>query len=201
MGVSILLSVRPNPLFKSFSVHEEALSCVPVSFKISGPYSAGIVKHNGSSRHGKDGHSRADLLCHGGEGGLGDVQDPIESAQVSVPFLLPGWRSEESGKYRQATADASCPRPMLSERHVNMMSFSQCIGIGLFLQTGRVIYLVGPGLATICYVLAGKLPQCVWNPGQAVILKPPFLGRYRALVRCRLPRRDGCALPSKGAHH
>ncbi|KAK7958387.1 hypothetical protein PG988_013235 [Apiospora saccharicola] len=48
-------------------------------------------------------------------------------------------------------------RPMLSERHVNMMSFSQCIGIGLFLQTGRVIYLVGPGLATICYVLAGTV--------------------------------------------
>ncbi|KAI5922067.1 amino acid permease-domain-containing protein [Camillea tinctor] len=46
---------------------------------------------------------------------------------------------------------------MLSERHVNMMSFSQCIGIGLFLQTGRVIYLVGPGLATICYVLAGTV--------------------------------------------
>ncbi|KAI1336878.1 hypothetical protein F5Y15DRAFT_418446 [Xylariaceae sp. FL0016] len=45
-------------------------------------------------------------------------------------------------------------RPMLSERHVNMMSFSQCIGIGLFLQTGRVMYLVGPGLATICYILA-----------------------------------------------
>ncbi|RWA09831.1 hypothetical protein EKO27_g5272 [Xylaria grammica] len=48
-------------------------------------------------------------------------------------------------------------RPMLSEHHVNMMSFSQCIGIGLFLQTGRIIYLSGPGLATIAYILAGTV--------------------------------------------
>ncbi|KAI0413833.1 amino acid permease-domain-containing protein [Xylaria grammica] len=46
---------------------------------------------------------------------------------------------------------------MLSEHHVNMMSFSQCIGIGLFLQTGRIIYLSGPGLATIAYILAGTV--------------------------------------------
>ncbi|KAI1862630.1 uncharacterized protein JN550_010155 [Neoarthrinium moseri] len=56
-----------------------------------------------------------------------------------------------------AKGPSSQLRPMLSERHVNMMSFSQCIGIGLFLQTGRVIYLVGPGLATICFVLAGTV--------------------------------------------
>jgi len=38
-----------------------------------------------------------------------------------------------------------------------MMSFSQCIGIGLFLQSGRTIYLAGPGLATIAYVLGGTV--------------------------------------------
>lgn len=38
-----------------------------------------------------------------------------------------------------------------------MMSFSQCIGIGLFLQAGRVIYLAGPGLGTIAYFLAGTV--------------------------------------------
>jgi len=46
---------------------------------------------------------------------------------------------------------------MLSERHVNMMAFSQCIGIGLFLQSGRVIYLAGPGLGTIAYFLTGTV--------------------------------------------
>ncbi|OCK74629.1 hypothetical protein K432DRAFT_310354, partial [Lepidopterella palustris CBS 459.81] len=48
-------------------------------------------------------------------------------------------------------------RPVLSERHVNMMSFSQCIGIGLFLQSGRTIFLAGPGLATLAYFLTGTV--------------------------------------------
>ncbi|KAK3941891.1 amino acid permease-domain-containing protein [Diplogelasinospora grovesii] len=38
-----------------------------------------------------------------------------------------------------------------------MMSFSQCIGIGLFLQAGRVIYLAGPGLAWMAYILGGTV--------------------------------------------
>jgi yeast amino acid transporter len=46
---------------------------------------------------------------------------------------------------------------VLSERHVNMMAFSQCIGIGLFLQSGRVIYLAGPGLGTLAYFLTGTI--------------------------------------------
>ena len=31
------------------------------------------------------------------------------------------------------------------------------IGVGLFLQAGRVIYLAGPGMAVICYILAGTV--------------------------------------------
>lgn len=38
-----------------------------------------------------------------------------------------------------------------------MMAFSQCIGIGLFLQAGRVVYLAGPGLGFIAYILAGTV--------------------------------------------
>ncbi len=38
-----------------------------------------------------------------------------------------------------------------------MMSFSQCICIGLFLQAGRVIYLAGPGLGFLAYILAGTV--------------------------------------------
>ncbi|KAI0434335.1 amino acid permease-domain-containing protein [Xylaria sp. FL1042] len=62
---------------------------------------------------------------------------------------------------------------MLSEHHVNMMSFSQCIGIGLFLQTGRIIYLSGPGLATIAYILAGTvLWSCAACLGEMAALFP-----------------------------
>jgi yeast amino acid transporter len=51
----------------------------------------------------------------------------------------------------------SLPSPALSESHVNMMAFSQCIGVGLLMQAGRVISLAGPGLATVAYVLAGTI--------------------------------------------
>ncbi|KAH7372116.1 amino acid permease/ SLC12A domain-containing protein [Cadophora sp. MPI-SDFR-AT-0126] len=48
-------------------------------------------------------------------------------------------------------------RRTLKERHVNMIAFSACVGIGLFLQSGKVIFLAGPGLATIAYLLAGSI--------------------------------------------
>lgn len=43
----------------------------------------------------------------------------------------------------------------LGERHVNMMAFSTLLGIGLFLQAGRIIFLAGPGLACVAYLLVG----------------------------------------------
>jgi len=45
----------------------------------------------------------------------------------------------------------------LREHHVNMIAFSACIGVGLFLQSGRVVYLAGPGLAVIAYILMGTV--------------------------------------------
>jgi amino acid transporter len=42
----------------------------------------------------------------------------------------------------------------LKERHVNMMAFTACIGFGLFLQSGKVIFIAGPGLGCIAFVLA-----------------------------------------------
>ncbi|KAF1961481.1 hypothetical protein CC80DRAFT_488742 [Byssothecium circinans] len=42
----------------------------------------------------------------------------------------------------------------LKERHVNMMAFSACIGFGLFLNSGKAIYIAGPGLAIVAMVLA-----------------------------------------------
>ena len=38
-----------------------------------------------------------------------------------------------------------------------MMAFSQCIGIGLLLQAGRMVYLAGPALATLAYIIAGTI--------------------------------------------
>jgi amino acid permease len=39
----------------------------------------------------------------------------------------------------------------------NMMAFSACIGFGLFLQSGKVIYIAGPGLAIVAIVLASSV--------------------------------------------
>ncbi|KAH7012829.1 amino acid permease-domain-containing protein [Ilyonectria destructans] len=61
----------------------------------------------------------------------------------------------------------------LTERHVNMMAFSQCVGIGLFLQAGRVIYLAGPGLGAIAYILSGTvLWSCAACLGEMTALFP-----------------------------
>lgn len=38
-----------------------------------------------------------------------------------------------------------------------MMAFSACIGFGLFLQSGKVIYIAGPGLAIVAIVLASSV--------------------------------------------
>ncbi|KAF2186890.1 proline-specific permease [Zopfia rhizophila CBS 207.26] len=48
-------------------------------------------------------------------------------------------------------------RADLKERHVNMIAFSACVGIGLFLQSGRVVYQAGPGLAVVAYILMGTV--------------------------------------------
>ncbi|KIV98522.1 uncharacterized protein PV09_09674 [Verruconis gallopava] len=48
-------------------------------------------------------------------------------------------------------------RAELKERHVNMMAFSYCLGVGLFLGCGRVIFLAGPGLAVVMYILVGTV--------------------------------------------
>ena len=41
-----------------------------------------------------------------------------------------------------------------------MITFSCVIGIGMFLQSGRIINLAGPGGATIAYPLMGSI---VWS--------------------------------------
>lgn len=48
-------------------------------------------------------------------------------------------------------------RRTLKERQVNMIAFSSVVGIGLFLQAGKVIYYAGPGLAVFAYLIAGTV--------------------------------------------
>jgi amino acid permease len=49
----------------------------------------------------------------------------------------------------------------LRERHVTMIAFSVTVGVGLFLSSGKVIYLAGPGVAVVVYILVGISLWCV----------------------------------------
>ena len=54
-----------------------------------------------------------------------------------------------------------------------MIAFSSIVGIGFFLQAGRVIYLAGPGLAWIAYILMGTaLWSAMASLGEMTALLP-----------------------------
>lgn len=64
-------------------------------------------------------------------------------------------------------------RAALGERHVNMIAFSATVGIGLFLQSGRIIYLIGPGGAVLAYLIMGSvLWACVASLGEMTAVFP-----------------------------
>jgi amino acid transporter len=44
---------------------------------------------------------------------------------------------------------------------VNMMGFSACIGFGLFLTSGKAIYIAGPGLAVVAILLSSSVMWAV----------------------------------------
>jgi amino acid transporter len=70
-------------------------------------------------------------------------------------------------------------REDLKERHVNMIAFSACVGIGMFLQSGKVIYLAGPGLAVTAYILSGSVMWCVMSSlGEMTALLPVRAGIF-----------------------
>ena len=48
-------------------------------------------------------------------------------------------------------------RRTLGERRVNMIAFSSVVGIGMFLQAGKVVYYAGPGLAIFAYLITGTV--------------------------------------------
>jgi amino acid transporter len=41
-----------------------------------------------------------------------------------------------------------------------MIAFSAVVGMGMFLQCGKVIFSVGPGLAVLVYLLSGAITYC-----------------------------------------
>jgi yeast amino acid transporter len=38
-----------------------------------------------------------------------------------------------------------------------MIAFSSVVGIGLFLQAGKVVYYAGPGMAVLAYIITGTV--------------------------------------------
>ena len=60
-----------------------------------------------------------------------------------------------------------------------MMAFSQCVGIGLLLQSGRVLYFAGPVMAFMSYLLAGTVfwwgAACLGEMTALFPVKGPFI--------------------------
>ncbi|KAK0636733.1 amino acid permease-domain-containing protein [Bombardia bombarda] len=48
-------------------------------------------------------------------------------------------------------------RRSLKERHINMIGFSMVLGVGLFLSSGKVVSIAGPGGAILAYLVMGTL--------------------------------------------
>jgi len=46
-----------------------------------------------------------------------------------------------------------------------MIAFSATIGIGLFLQSGKILYLIGPGGAVLAYLIMGTL---LWSANSSL---------------------------------
>ncbi|KAH8687915.1 amino acid permease/ SLC12A domain-containing protein [Tricladium varicosporioides] len=76
-------------------------------------------------------------------------------ADVEDEWLQAGRQVQQEKRSRKG--DNTELRRCLNERHVNMIAFSSTIGIGLFLQSGKVMYLIGPGGAVLAYLLMGSV--------------------------------------------
>lgn len=53
----------------------------------------------------------------------------------------------------------------MDERHVNMIAFSTTVGIGCFLQSGKLISIIGPGGAVLAYLIMGAI---IWSANAAL---------------------------------
>ncbi|XTI92660.1 amino acid permease-domain-containing protein [Cenococcum geophilum] len=98
---------------------------------------------------------------------------PQDNQAQHSPAPSPPRSSHDSPTGYQNELPETELRRDLKERHVNMIAFSCCVGIGLFLQNGKVIFLAGPGLAIIAYLLAGSVMWCaIGSLGEMTALFP-----------------------------
>ena len=79
--------------------------------------------------------------------------------------------ASDDGESISSNAPETELRQTLKERHVNMIGFSVVLGVGLFLSTGKCIFISGPGMTVIAYLLMGTLMWYVPDD-------PPVLHRH-----------------------
>ncbi|KIW92733.1 uncharacterized protein Z519_06581 [Cladophialophora bantiana CBS 173.52] len=125
---------------------------------IAEAYNLGVVRPNTSERASPRASSMRHGLAEGGSEPHIDAVDPRRESQNagrssrSEDLIIPVGPVSQNGN--------TSLRRHLGERHVNMITFSCVIGIGLFLQNGRIINLAGPGMAWLAYPLMGSI---VWS--------------------------------------
>lgn len=76
-----------------------------------------------------------------------------------------------------------------------MIGFSTVLGVGLFLSTGKAIYMAGPGGAVLAYLLAGTIMWYVAFPLNFAIGHP--INAHK--VRYGMYWGDDCPISSKRA--
>ena len=74
-----------------------------------------------------------------------------------------------------------------------MIAFSACVGVGLFLQSGKVIFIAGPGLAVIAYLLSGAIMWAVMGSLGEMAALFPVKGAIFAFPRMFLDEGTGYA--------
>jgi yeast amino acid transporter len=98
-------------------------------------------------------------------GGFHRIDDRVSMDKVSLEsatyeMTTPSSQLEEPTVEKTKKYGPTDLRRALSERHVNMIALSSTVGIGCFLQSGKVIHQAGPGGAIIAYLLMGTV---VWS--------------------------------------
>jgi len=89
--------------------------------------------------------------------------------------------ASDGGESISSNAPETELRQTLKERHVNMIGFSVVLGVGLFLSTGKCIFISGPGMAVIAYLLMGTL---MWYVARALPSPAARLFNIGKLIRC-----------------
>ncbi|KAF3926964.1 hypothetical protein ABW20_dc0108252 [Dactylellina cionopaga] len=104
-----------------------------------------------------------------------DGSQPMDNATAGHSYPYPNHASDNNIIKEGATDERSIAtsgddgdmiirqdlRRQLHERHVGMIALTGAIGIGLFLTSGRVLKIAGPGGAVLAYFLMGTVANAV----------------------------------------